>query len=67
MARRTRKEKITELAKEYCKKMGYQFIEANNYQFDYYNEKGDLCSFGATNFYALQLSLKEDEQKRGVV
>lgn len=42
MSKYATKEELTEVAKKYCEKMGYNFVFANEYKFGFEDKNGNL-------------------------
>lgn len=49
-------EELREVAKAYCKKMGYEFIFANEYKFGFEDKNGGLWTL---SYFELEEKLKE--------
>lgn len=47
---------LKEIAKAYCKKMGYEFIFANKYKFGFEDKNGGLWTL---SYFELEEKLKE--------
>lgn len=47
---------LKEIAKAYCKKMGYEFIFANEYKFGFEDKNGGLWTL---SYFELEEKLKE--------
>ena len=56
MSKYATKEELTEIAKAYCKKMGYTFIFANEYKFGFETNNGGLFTL---TYFELADKLKE--------
>ena len=56
-------EELEKIAKAYCKKMGYEFIFANEYKFGFQTKYGGLFTL---NYFELEQKLKEIEKEKGV-
>lgn len=59
MGRYATKEQLTEVAKAYCKKMGYTFIFANENKFGFEDKQGGLWTL---DYFELVEKLKELEK-----
>ena len=53
---KVRVEDLEEIAKAYCKKMGYEFIFANDYKFGFQDKNGSLWTL---TYFELVDKLKE--------
>ena len=62
MGRYATKSELTQVAKAYCKKMGYTFIFANEYKFGFETQNGGLYTL---TYFDLEEKLKELEESRG--
>lgn len=51
-------EELKAVAKAYCKKMGYEFIFANEYKFGFQDKNGNLWTL---TYFELVDKLKEEE------
>ena len=60
MAKKTYKEEVTEIAKAYCKKMGYEFIFANEDKFGFQTKDEQLWTM---DYYELADALKHEDIK----
>jgi len=60
MTKYATKEELTQVAKAYCKKMGYEFIFANEYKFGFQTKDGQLWTL---DYFGLAEKLKEQENK----
>ena len=49
MGKYASKKELTEVAKAYCKKMGYTFIFANEYKFGFEDKNGNLWTLTYTD------------------
>ena len=49
-------DELREIAKAYCKKMGYKFIFANEYKFGFDDKQGGLWTL---TYFELESKLKE--------
>ncbi len=49
-------EELKEIAKTYCKKMGYEYIFANEYKFGFQDKNGGLWTL---TYFELEEKLKE--------
>lgn len=47
---------LKQVAKAYCKKMGYEFIFANEYKFGFQDKNGNLWTL---SYFELERKLKE--------
>lgn len=56
MSRYATKEQLTQVAKAYCKKMGYEFIFANEYKFGFADKNEQLWTL---SYFELEDKLKE--------
>lgn len=54
-------EELVEIAKAYCKKMGYTYIFANEYKFGFEDKNGSLWTL---NYLELENKLKEMEREK---
>lgn len=61
MAKKTYKEEVTEIAKAYCKKMGYKFIFANEDKFGFQTKDGQ---FWTLDYFGLADKLKQEEENK---
>lgn len=56
MGKYATKGELTQVAKAYCKKMGYEFIFANEYKFGFQDKNGGLWTL---TYFDLEEKLKE--------
>ena len=58
--RKSKLEELQEVAKAYCKKMGYTYIFANEYKFGFEDKNGSLWTL---NYFELEEKLKETNKE----
>ena len=65
MSKYATKEELTQVAKAYCDKMGYEFVFANEYKFGFQTKEDK--QFWTMDYYELAEALKQEEEnnKRG--
>jgi hypothetical protein len=61
MSKYASKEELTRVARAYCKKMGYEFIFANEYKFGFETKDGGLYTM---HFVDLEEKLKELKEEK---
>ena len=59
MGKYASKEQLTQVAKAYCKKMGYEFIFANEYKFGFQTKDGQLWTM---DYYELADALTNENK-----
>lgn len=53
---------LEDIAKAYCKKMGYEYIFANDYKFGFEDKNGNLWTM---TYFELESKLKGDGKDEG--